>query len=425
MRISAMRPVSAEEIESLAIGAWILGTGGGGSPYLALLNMRQLYRAGRGVPAHGRRPSSPTTTWWRSSPTWARRSSGQERLTDPKTMALAVTMMEEYLGRKFRAVMSLEIGGGNSIQPFMAAAMLDLPVVDGDCMGRAFPEAQMTSFAIHDLQMYPLDPRRRARQRVVVARAASWKWMERISRKACVEVGSIASTCKAPRTGKEIKECAILGSTTKAIGIGRAVQAARRAHRDPDRGRARGRRRDQALQRQDPRHRAPRHRGLPPRHRHASRAWTTSGATRFSLAFQNEFAVGWLDGEPRVMTPDLICVLDTVSGDAIGTETLRYGQRVTVIALPAPPILLTPEGARARGPARLRLRPRLPLGVRVRRRIGIDVGGTNTDAVLLEDGAVAAAVKTPTTADVTTGITARPRRPGGAGAGCARRATRR
>ena len=48
----------------------------------------------------------------------------------------------------------------------------------------------------------------------------------------------------------------------------------------------------------------------------------------------------------------------------------------------------------------------------MRRRIGIDVGGTNTDAVLLEDGddaslssSVAAAVKTPTTADVTTGIT--------------------
>jgi N-methylhydantoinase A/oxoprolinase/acetone carboxylase beta subunit len=41
----------------------------------------------------------------------------------------------------------------------------------------------------------------------------------------------------------------------------------------------------------------------------------------------------------------------------------------------------------------------------VRRRIGIDVGGTNTDAVLLEEDAVAAAVKTPTTADVTTGIT--------------------
>jgi N-methylhydantoinase A/oxoprolinase/acetone carboxylase beta subunit len=42
----------------------------------------------------------------------------------------------------------------------------------------------------------------------------------------------------------------------------------------------------------------------------------------------------------------------------------------------------------------------------MRRRIGIDVGGTNTDAVLLEDDAVAAAVKTPTTQDVTGGITA-------------------
>jgi N-methylhydantoinase A/oxoprolinase/acetone carboxylase beta subunit len=47
----------------------------------------------------------------------------------------------------------------------------------------------------------------------------------------------------------------------------------------------------------------------------------------------------------------------------------------------------------------------------VRRRIGIDVGGTNTDAVLLEEDAgpppsnVVAAVKTPTTPDVTTGIT--------------------
>ena len=39
------------------------------------------------------------------------------------------------------------------------------------------------------------------------------------------------------------------------------------------------------------------------------------------------------------------------------------------------------------------------------RRIGIDVGGTNTDAVLLEDDRVLHAAKTPTTADVMTGIT--------------------
>src|SRR5438552_5049257 len=232
--MAPLRPVTAEEIESLAIGAWILGTGGGGSPYLALLNMRALYRQGAVVSLMDPMDLADDDLVAVVSNMGAPLV-GQERLTDPRTIARAVTMMEEYLGRRFRAVMSLEIGGGNALQPFLAAALLGLPVVDADCMGRAFPEAQMTSFAIHDLRMYPLtlvDVRDNA---VIVARAASWKWMERLSRRACVEVGSIAATCKAPRTGKEVKECAILYSTTKAIRPGQPAQAARRAHRDPGR----------------------------------------------------------------------------------------------------------------------------------------------------------------------------------------------
>ena len=37
-----LKTISLEEIEALAVGAWILGTGGGGSPYLGLLNLRRL-----------------------------------------------------------------------------------------------------------------------------------------------------------------------------------------------------------------------------------------------------------------------------------------------------------------------------------------------------------------------------------------------
>src|SRR5205814_853220 len=109
---------------------------------------------------------------------------GQERLADSRNIARAVQMQEEHHGWKFRAVMSLEIGGNNSIQPLMAAAHLALPVVDADTMGRAYPEAQMTSVAVGGLTPYPCalyDPR--GEIEAIVTQVPDWKWMERASRR--------------------------------------------------------------------------------------------------------------------------------------------------------------------------------------------------------------------------------------------------
>src|SRR3954466_8726658 len=154
-------PVTAEDIEALAVGSWILGTGGGGSPYLGLLNMRRLYAEGHRVelmsPLDLADDDRVAVVSNMGAPLV-----GQERLADSRNIARAVAMQEEYSGEKFRAVMSLEIGGGNGIQPLMAAAHLGLPVIDADTMGRAYPEAQMTSVAVGDLRPYPCafyDPR--------------------------------------------------------------------------------------------------------------------------------------------------------------------------------------------------------------------------------------------------------------------------
>ena len=81
-----MRPVTADEIESLAIGAWILGTGGGGSPYLALLNMRQAYRKGVVCQLMDASELADDDLVAVVSNMGAPLV-GQERLTDPKTMA--------------------------------------------------------------------------------------------------------------------------------------------------------------------------------------------------------------------------------------------------------------------------------------------------------------------------------------------------
>jgi DUF917 family protein len=344
----ALRDITLDDIESLAVGAWVLGTGGGGSPYLALLNMRALYKAGHRVQLM---PAADLADddWVAAVSGMGAPLVGQERLTDSRTIARAVALMEEHIGKRFRGIMSLEIGGGNSIQPLMAAAHLKRPVIDSDMMGRAYPEAQMTSVAVGDLKPCPLASVDVRGLESVVETVPTWKWMERVSRKICVEYGSTASTCKAPRTGAEIKKWGIHGTTTKAIAIGTAVREAQRKHEDPI----------AAILSVEPGKLL--YRGKVVDVERRATEGFLRGRARFDgtdehrgsameLNFQNEWIVAWLDGEPVAMSPDLICVLDSVSGEAVGTETIRYGQRVTVIALPPPPVFLSPKGLQHVGP---------------------------------------------------------------------------
>ena len=349
-RLAADGPytISEDDLESLAVGSWILGTGGGGSTYIGLLNMRRLYAAGARVtlidPAALADDDDVAVVSNMGAPLV-----GQERLSDPDSIARSVELMESVIGRQFKAIMSLEIGGANGMQPLMAAVKLNRPVVDADCMGRAFPEAQMTSFAIGDLRPYPFalyDPRG---IEVVVNKVPTWKWMERVSRKVCVEVGSIAATCKAPRTGREVKDWGIPYTTSQAIALGQCVRAAQRRHDDPIEAildHAGGKRLFSGKVMDVARR-------------------TTGGFLRgqaqligldedrerkLTIEFQNEWIIAREGDEVIATTPDLICLLDSQSGEGIGTEIIRYGQRVTVIALPAPPVLTSPKGLEHVGP---------------------------------------------------------------------------
>jgi DUF917 family protein len=343
-----VRTIEKGELRALATGAWILGAGGGGSPYHAFLNIRELYDRGRRVRLMDPMALADDDLVAVVSNMGAPLV-GQERLSDPALAVKPVRMMETHLGRSFRAVMSLEIGGGNAIQPLLVAAETGLPVVDADSMGRAYPEAQMTTFAIGDLPMFPLTLADVRDNEVIVARAESWEWMERISRAACTAVGSIAATCKAPRTGREVKEWGVLYTTTQAIRLGEAVLRARAAHQDPV----------QAILDSEG--------GVPliVGKVHDVQRETTGGFLRgraeihglgadrgrvLALDFQNEWIVATLDDEAVVTVPEIIAVLETESGEAAGTETIRYGQRVTVVALPAPPHQTTPKGLAHVGP---------------------------------------------------------------------------
>ena len=342
------RVLDAADIESLAIGAWILGTGGGGNPYHKLLNLRRLYADGHRVTLIDPMALADDARVAVASNMGAP-IVGQERLSDPEFSARPVRMMEQYLGEKFDAIMALEIGGGNGLQPLLIAAVTGLPVVDADTMGRAYPEAQMTSVAVANLRCYPFAMADIRDNEVLIPHAASWRWMERISRKACTEIGSVAATCKAPRSGAEVKKHGILYTTSKAIRLGEAVLEAKRVHSDPIAAvltASNGKKMFTGK--------------IIDVERKATEGFLRGKATiegldenagqEMIVHFQNEFSMAFLDAEPVVMTPDLICLLDSVSGEGIGTDVVRFGQRVSVLALPGPEVFMSPEGLEAVGP---------------------------------------------------------------------------
>ncbi|MCP3854783.1 MAG: DUF917 domain-containing protein [Actinomycetia bacterium] len=342
------RTLGAQEIEDLAVGAWILGTGGGGNPYLNLLNVRGQIEAGHSFeliqPEDLDDDAAVAVVSTMGAPVVM-----QERLQGTADVARAVEIMADYLGRPFDAVMAVEMGGSNSLQPFAAAAHLDLPIVDADAMGRAFPEAQMTSFAVGGLQPWPLalvDPRG---IEAVITHAPTWKWMERASRSLTIEVGSIAATCKAPRTGREVKDWGIPNTATLSISLGEVVRQSRAEHRDPvtalceaNQGRVifSGKLVDVERRATD---------GFLRGYAQLDGLDDWAGRTA-GLDFQNEWSVAYVDNEAVATVPHLICMLDSVSGEAVGTETARYGQRVTLVVMPSPGVFTTPVGLDHVGP---------------------------------------------------------------------------
>lgn len=340
--------LAPDDIEPLAIGAWILGTGGGGSTYVSQLNLQRLYADGKRCKIIQPEAIDDEAMVGVSSMMGAPLVL-LERLTNPAELARAVRLMEEYQKCRFTALMSVEIGGSNAFAPFLAAAVLNLPVVDADAMGRAYPEATHSSFAIGDLRMYPMSQVDSRGVENIIAKTPNWHWLERASRAMCTEMGSIVATCKAPRTGAEVKKWAVLKTVTKAINIGRAVLNARRQHEDPvaavveqERGKLLFKGKVVDVDRTTG--------GGFLRGNCRVAGLDVDRGEMLDMKFQNEWIAVFADGRPVASTPDLLCLLDTDTGEAIGTETVRYGQRVSVIALPAPAHLTTPKGLQHVGP---------------------------------------------------------------------------
>src|SRR5215831_236248 len=253
--------------------------------------------------------------------------------------------LEFMTGRPVAALMPAEIGGGNGVLPVIWAARIGLPVVDADGMGRSFPEVPQVTMNLAGISPCPA-LMTDERGNLVVFRTITGHWAERLERAAAVEFGGAASSTEFSLTAAQAREATVRNSVSKAIRIGEAVAGARGSPVD-------------ALIAEIDAFKLVTGKVLDVERR------TTSGFVRGSvvieglgqdvgrlirLELQNENLVMLERGRVLASVPDLITVLDSETGDAIATEVIRYGQRVTVIAFACDPVWRTEPGIALAGP---------------------------------------------------------------------------
>jgi hypothetical protein len=342
-----VRLLERREIEDIATGSAVLGTGGGGDPYLGklaalqaiekngplkLVDINELEDDDLVVFPFGIGSPVPFL----------------ERITLDKELAVAYEAMQRWMGRPVKAIMSAEIGGMNSVIPFAVASKMGLPLIDGDGMGRAYPEIQLTTFTLYGHLAAPLAVAD-ARGNAVVIDSIDNFWAERLARPAAVEFGAIAGGFGFPMTVGDLKEAAVLNTVTYAEQIGVAIREAQAAHTDPI----------DAVTKVTNGFRLINGRIVDVKRR-TERGWAlgetviegvdADAGRTVTVRFQNEHLVVIENDEIIVSVPDLIAILDTERGEPITTEHLRYGFRVSVLGIPCDEKWRTPAGIELGGP---------------------------------------------------------------------------
>ena len=225
-----MRKIGETALRDIVNGATLLGAGGGGSPKSGLDIVEKTVKASKEITlvkleevpdkstvcvvAGMGSPEVVLKEGWR----------GED--------VPAFERLEKIMGKKIDYVIPIETGGGNSITPIHTAAVKGLPVIDGDGVGRAIPELEMTMFYIHNIPIAPLalaDPKGNS----AVLYPTDAYMAEKMARAITTSFGMAAGLACHVMTGKQVKEAAIPDTLSLAEDVGRAIRESREKEKDP------------------------------------------------------------------------------------------------------------------------------------------------------------------------------------------------
>lgn len=342
-----MRKLTERELADLIRGCAILGTGGGGSPRKGLALLKEELCQGRELTLLPLEELGEDA--WVASPYMCGSVSPEDKETGELECLRAFEVLEEFLGVRFSAVVATEIGGGNTAVAMTVAARKGIPILDADPAGRSVPELSHSTFALKGIGIAPFALATSRGDVVVVKEVGAEDRAEAIARSLAIMSGNRVGVADHPVQGRDARSALIPGTLSLALQIGEAVRIAREEGTDPLAAAARAGKGYILF------------RGRIKGYRWEIKGGFTVGEVeivgtgeyvdhKYRIWFKNEHIISWFDGEPDAMAPDLICILDPATGEAITNPNLEEGQDVGVVGYPAPELWRTPEGIALLGP---------------------------------------------------------------------------
>ena len=341
-----MNEVTIDMLDDIAAGAAFLATGGGGDPYLACLCAKE------GLKQHG--PAKllaprdlPDDAFVIAVGGVGAPTTSLELLPSVDEAVRVTQAYGEIVGRMPDAIISFEIGGANSLIPMVAAAALGIPLIDGDGMGRALPEATMMTYAIAGIAPTPavgLDYAGNAKR----FDAPDVQAYEPMIRQFAMERGGMAVSAEFGMSGAQLKACVVPETVSLSARLGQYLRQSggNAAEREADlaelfKGTIYG---DLKLVAS----------GLVTDYTstvvggydvgQAQIESARAGEPPLVVSVKNEY-LGVRQGEELIAClPDLITIVDYETGWPINAERLRFGQRVAIFRIGSPDHYKTPAG---------------------------------------------------------------------------------
>lgn len=327
------------DIVDLCAGSVFLATGGGGDPYVSRLLVEQALQK-HGPVELAALDALPDDAYVVAIGEVGAPTVSLEQLPIGTESIDAIERFERWTGQRITHLVSFEVGGANSVIPLIAAAARNIPLIDGDGMGRALPEAQMMTFAIEGVRPTPavaVDFTGGA----VYFETTDTHLYERQVRNLAMAMGGMIFTAEHPMTGAQARRAIVPRTISFAREIGRLLRANRGNARQIEAPlRALFERSDYGML----------------KHLYTGKVVdirrsvvggfdigeavieATDGVLpSLTLSIKNEFLLATVDGRVVASVPDLITMVDHETSVPINSERIHYGQRVTVFGIGCPP----------------------------------------------------------------------------------------